>query len=82
MSVTAKIELNLVCVDCGYILHWFQENSPWTEIPVLRVQTCPHCLGQQACETDAATVEWVCACGLSQSQHVGTACEHRPASDA
>ena len=31
---------------------------------------------------DGAPVEWICACGLSQSQHVGVACEHRPASKA
>lgn len=42
---------------------------------------CPNCAPKPRV-LDGATIEWVCACGLSQSQHVGVACEHRPASDA
>lgn len=50
---------------------------------ILKIVLCvPNRAAELQRALDEATVEWVCACGLSQSKHVGVACEHRAASNA
>ena len=45
MYVTASIDLNLICVDCGRMLYFIQVQSPDTTRTILRVETCP-CAGK------------------------------------
>jgi len=81
--VTASIDLNLICVDCGRMLYFIQVQSPDTTRTILRVETCPcagkagarpgptinETLGEIAAELDRAGVD-------VQKLSTYTACEN------
>ena len=45
MYVTADVDLNLICVDCGRMLSFVQALSPSAPRTILWVKTCP-CAGK------------------------------------
>lgn len=70
-NVACDVAINLVCVDCGSILHWFQENSPFTDIPVLKVKSC------KKCGLDRPSIDTPESIGLAPCQICGSTGFHK-----
>lgn len=71
-NVTCEVAINLVCVDCGSILHWVHEDSPFTDIPVLKVQSCKKCGSNRQPNGTPASI------GLATCESCGSTGFHRP----